>query len=64
MEGFLVIDYYHLCLEFLETIIPFIKEGKIVYVEGIAKGLEHASALVGHFTGQKVGKQLVAVANE
>ncbi|KAJ0035026.1 hypothetical protein Pint_26227 [Pistacia integerrima] len=65
MEGFLVLDYYHLYPKFLETIIPHIKEGKIVYVEDTAEGLERApAALVGLFTGHNVGKQVVAVAHE
>lgn len=62
MEGFLVLDYYHLYPKFLETIIPQIKEGKIVYVEDIADGLENApAALAGLFKGHNVGKQVVAV---
>ncbi|XP_031258487.1 2-alkenal reductase (NADP(+)-dependent)-like [Pistacia vera] len=62
MEGFLVLDYYHLYPKFLEMIIPHIKEGKIVYVEDIADGLENAhTALVGLFKGHNVGKQVVAV---
>ncbi|GAY68363.1 hypothetical protein CUMW_263550 [Citrus unshiu] len=65
MEGFLVRDYYHLYPKFLEMIIPHIKEGKIVYVEDMAEGLESApAALIGLFSGQNVGKQVVAVAPE
>ncbi|KAJ4723813.1 2-alkenal reductase (NADP(+)-dependent) [Melia azedarach] len=65
MEGFLVPDHYHLYPKFLEIIIPHIKEGKIVYVEDTAEGLESApSALVGLFSGQNVGKQVVKVATE
>ena len=65
MEGFLVRDYYHLYPKFLEMIIPHIKEGKIVYVEDMAEGLESAPAtLIGLFSGRNVGKQVVAVAPE
>lgn len=65
MEGFLVRDYYHLYPKFLEMIIPHIKEGKIVYVEDMAEGLESApAALIGLFSGRNVGKQVVAVAPE
>ncbi|RVW14016.1 2-alkenal reductase (NADP(+)-dependent) [Vitis vinifera] len=42
MEGFLVFDYYHLYPKFLDLIMPYIREGKIVYVEDIAEGLESA----------------------
>ncbi|KAI5670091.1 hypothetical protein M9H77_10455 [Catharanthus roseus] len=65
MEGFLVFDYYHLYPKFLEVILPQIKEGKVVYVEDIAEGLENApSALIGLFSGRNTGKQLVVVAPE
>ncbi|KAJ4723809.1 2-alkenal reductase (NADP(+)-dependent) [Melia azedarach] len=65
MEGFAAGDYYHLYPKFLELVIPAIKEGKIVYVEDIAEGLENApAALVGLFSGRNVGKQLVVVAQE
>lgn len=65
MEGFVVNDYYHLYPKYLEMIIPHIKEGKTVYVEDIADGLENApAALVGLFSGRNVGKQLVVVARE
>ncbi|KAH9782652.1 NADP-dependent alkenal double bond reductase P2 [Citrus sinensis] len=65
MEGFLAGDFYHQYPKFLELVMPAIKEGKLVNVEDIAEGLEKApSALVGIFTGQNVGKQLVVVARE
>ncbi|XP_056161563.1 2-alkenal reductase (NADP(+)-dependent)-like isoform X1 [Syzygium oleosum] len=65
MEGFLVFDYYHLYPKFLETVLPQIKEGKIVYVEDIAEGLENGpAALVGVFSGRNVGKQVVMVSCE
>jgi len=65
MEGFLVLDFYHLYPKYVEWILPLIKEGKVTYVEDIAEGLERAaSALVGLFSGRNVGKQLVVVARE
>lgn len=65
MEGLLAGDHYHLYPKFLELVLPAIKEGKMVYVEDIAEGLENApTALVGLFTGGNVGKQLVVVARE
>lgn len=33
MEGFVVFDYYPFYSKFLETVLPYIREGKIVYVE-------------------------------
>ncbi|KAJ4825028.1 hypothetical protein Tsubulata_019287, partial [Turnera subulata] len=62
MEGFVVSDYYHLYSKYLEMILPKIKEGKIVYVEDTAEGLENGpAALAGLFTGRNVGKQVVAM---
>ncbi|KAK3444315.1 hypothetical protein EUGRSUZ_H01880 [Eucalyptus grandis] len=65
MEGFVVTDYYHLYPKFLETALPQIKEGKIVYMEDIAEGLENGpSALVRVFSGRNFGKQVVVVSRE
>ena len=33
MKGFLVPDYDHLYLKFLELVLPYIKKGKVIYVE-------------------------------
>ncbi|KAI6699046.1 hypothetical protein NL676_019165 [Syzygium grande] len=47
---------------FLETVLPQIKEGKIVHVEDIVEGLENGpAALVGLFSGRNIGKQVVVV---
>ncbi|KAJ7950723.1 2-alkenal reductase (NADP(+)-dependent) [Quillaja saponaria] len=65
MEGFLVADYYHLYPKFIEMVLPYIKEGQIVYVEDMAEGLESGpAALIGLFSGRNVGKQVVVVAHE
>lgn len=65
MEGFIVFDYYHLYPKFLDMILPCIRDGKVVYVEDIAEGLESGpSALIGLFSGRNVGKQVVVVARE
>ncbi|XP_022733867.1 2-alkenal reductase (NADP(+)-dependent)-like isoform X3 [Durio zibethinus] len=62
MQGYLVFDYYHLYPKYLQMILPMIREGKVVYVEDIADGLENApAALVGLFSGRNIGKQVVAV---
>ncbi|XP_065864271.1 2-alkenal reductase (NADP(+)-dependent)-like [Euphorbia lathyris] len=64
MQGFLAFDFYHLYPKFLEMILPKIRQGKIVYVEDKAQGLENgAAALVGLFSGRNVGKQLIVIAN-
>lgn len=65
MEGFLVPNYDHLYLKFLELVLPYIEEGKVIYVKDIADGLEIGlAALVGLFPGHNVGKQVVVVARE
>ena len=42
IEGFMVYEYYPLYPKFLELVLPHIKEGKIIYVEDVAEGLESA----------------------
>ncbi|KAK1379414.1 Double bond reductase [Heracleum sosnowskyi] len=65
IQGFLVSEYYHLYPKFLEMVLPYIKEGKINYVEDTAEGLESApAALIGLFSGRNIGKQVVVVARE
>ncbi|KAM4105655.1 hypothetical protein ACB094_04G008100 [Castanea mollissima] len=65
MTGFTVRDYYHLYPKFLDTVLPYIKEGKIAFVEDIAEGLESGpAALVGLFSGRNIGKQVVVIARE
>ncbi|XP_002279529.1 2-alkenal reductase (NADP(+)-dependent)-like [Vitis riparia] len=65
MQGFVAGSYFHLYPKFLEMILPHVKEGKVVYVEDIAEGLESApQALIGLFSGRNVGKQVVLVARE
>jgi NADPH-dependent curcumin reductase CurA len=65
IEGFTVYDYYHLFPKFLDLVLPYIREKKIVYVEDVAEGLESGpAALVGIFSGRNVGKQIVLVAPE
>ena len=65
VTGFSSLDYFHLYPKLLDTVLPYIKEGKIVYVEDIAEGLESGpAALVGLFKGRNKGKQVVVVARE
>lgn len=65
MQGFLQSDYIHLFPRFLEHVISYYKQGKIVYIEDINEGLESApSAFVGLFLGENVGKQVICVAHE
>ncbi|ESQ49797.1 hypothetical protein EUTSA_v10021917mg [Eutrema salsugineum] len=65
VQGFAATDFYHKYSEFLDFVLPCIREGKITYVEDIVQGLENGpSVLIGLFHGNNVGKQLIAVARE
>ena len=65
IKGIVVFDYYHLYLKFLYLVLPHIAEGKIVFLEEIADGLQSSpAALVGLFSGLIVGKQVIIVAQE
>lgn len=65
MKGFVETDFKHVYPEYVELCIKYLQEGKLVYVEDIAQGLEEAvSALIGIFHGRNVGKQVVCIAKE
>ncbi|KAG6400011.1 hypothetical protein SASPL_141499 [Salvia splendens] len=65
MEGFFTSEHYHLYPNFLEMVVPLIKEEKITYVKDIAEGIESApGALFGLYSGRNVWKLLVVVARE
>ncbi|XP_027347833.1 2-alkenal reductase (NADP(+)-dependent)-like [Abrus precatorius] len=63
IKGFTHLDYHYVYPKMLETLLPYIREKKIVYVEDVVEGLENGpKALVGLFCGRNFGKQLVKVA--
>ncbi|CAK9134617.1 unnamed protein product [Ilex paraguariensis] len=65
MQGFLQSDYLHIFPRFLEDVTSLYKQGKVVYIEDMHKGLESApAAFVGLFSGENVGKQIICVAHE
>ena len=65
MDGFAFFDYYNVYPKLLDVVLPYIIEGKIKYVEDIAKGLESGpAALVGLYSGHNVGKLVVLIAQE
>ncbi|XP_020253026.1 2-alkenal reductase (NADP(+)-dependent)-like [Asparagus officinalis] len=65
IEGFIAFDYLPIYDQFFQKTVPYIKEGKITYVEDVVEGLENApAALIGLFSGRNVGKQVVVVARE
>ncbi|KDP35119.1 hypothetical protein JCGZ_10653 [Jatropha curcas] len=65
MEGFLVYDYNHLYSKFLDHVVPYVREGKIVHMEEVNQGIESGpEALERLFTGQSTGKGVVVVASD
>ena len=65
MKGYTHRNYYHLYPKFLDLVLPYIREKKMVYVEDMVEGLESGpAALVGLFSGRNFGKQVVVVARE
>lgn len=65
VKGFIIFDNFDLYPNYLEMVIPLIKEEKICYIEDVANGLESApTAFIGLFLGKNVGKQVVFVARE
>ncbi|KAI4314092.1 hypothetical protein L6164_027032 [Bauhinia variegata] len=65
IKGFTHRDHHHLYPKLVETVIPYIREKKIVCIEDTVEGLENGpAALVGLFSGRNLGKQVVKVAHE
>ncbi|KAL0756511.1 hypothetical protein Bca101_094179 [Brassica carinata] len=63
MQGFLAFDFIDRFPKYLEFVLRYINERKLVYVEDIVEGLENGpAALVGLFCGQNVGKQVLKIA--
>lgn len=62
MEGFIIIDYMSRYPEAIAEMAGWVAEGKIVYEQQVAEGLENAPAtLRGLFEGANLGKQLLRV---
>ena len=63
MQGFIVFnDYGDRYGEFLQTVGPWVAEGKLHYREDVVDGLEHAAeGLIGMLEGQNFGKLVVRV---
>ena len=64
MEGFIVIDYAERFPDAIIDLGGWVGEGKIVYREDIAEGLENCPETLGNlFKGKNLGKQLLKLAN-
>ncbi|CAL2235900.1 unnamed protein product [Prunus armeniaca] len=65
IHGFTHRDYDHIVPKYLDFVLRYIRQGKLVYVEDIVEGLENGpAALVGLFTGRNFGKQVIALADQ
>jgi NADPH-dependent curcumin reductase len=65
MEGFLVFDHAHRTEEFRQTMAAWLREGRIVFREDVAEGIEAAPrAFIGMLSGANRGKQLVRTGQE
>ena len=64
MEGFIVLDFADRFLEAIIALGTWVSEGKIVYQEDIAEGLENCpETLARLFEGKNLGKQLLKIAD-
>jgi NADPH-dependent curcumin reductase CurA len=62
MKGFVVYEFNDMREQFLSDMTGWIKDGRMQYRETIHHGIEEApEALIGLFTGENIGKMLVAL---
>jgi len=62
VEGFLVPDHADLAPEFIRTVAPLVRSGRLRFREDVVEGLENApTALIGMLEGRNFGKLLVQV---
>jgi NADPH-dependent curcumin reductase CurA len=60
MRGFVVYEFNHLKDQFRKDMASWIASGQLKHRETIADGIENAaSALIGLFKGENIGKMLV-----
>lgn len=65
MQGFIVFNYPALCQEWVGKASRWLAEGKLVYRETIAEGIEQApTAFLGLMQGENFGKQIVRLGDE
>ena len=65
IQGFIILDYWETYPQFMDKVRGYITEGKLIYIEDIAEGLENApSAFVALFEGKNIGKQVVRISDE
>jgi NADPH-dependent curcumin reductase CurA len=64
MKGFIVSDYAARFSEGVIQLVQWLTAGKLKYAESVVEGFENTpQALIGLFTGENLGKQIVKVAD-
>ena len=62
IEGFLVLDHFDRLDEVVETLGPWVRDGRMRYAEDVMHGLENApAALLRVLAGENSGKQIVQI---
>lgn len=65
MRGFIVTDHPETCKEYVAKATRWLAEGRLKYHESIVQGIENApAAFIDMLKGNKVGKQVVQLADE
>jgi NADPH-dependent curcumin reductase CurA len=63
MKGFIVMDWMHTRLQFEKEMGALIAQGKVVGLETVVSGIDHAiDAFIGLFHGKNLGKMVVKLA--
>ena len=62
VRGFIISDHYERYGDFLQTMGPWVRDGRVQYRETVVEGIENApGAFLGLLGGENVGKMLVQV---
>lgn len=65
MRGFIVTDHPETCKEYVAKATRWLAEGRLKYHESVVQGIENApAAFIDMLKGNKVGKQVVQLADE
>ena len=65
MRGFVVMSHLHLMDRFYQDVGGWLKDGRIIYRETVAEGLDNAAeAFMGVLRGDNLGKMIVRLADD
>jgi NADPH-dependent curcumin reductase CurA len=64
IQGFIVSDHFDRLPQFIQQMTGWLADGKVVYREDVAEGIENApAAFIGMLKGENFGKQVVKIAD-